>query len=327
MPEPQNEKPSKVKPLAIAIMGPTAAGKTSLAIALSQALNGEIISVDSALIYKGMDIGTAKPSGEELKIAPHRLINILDPKESYSAADFCTDAKAEIAHVVSSGRTPILVGGTMMYFKSLLEGLSPMPPSDEDVREDIARMAKQYGWQYIHRKLEEVDPLCASKIHPNHSHRLSRALEVYLISNKTMSYWQQREKVGLLNEYHWVQIAVSVRERATLHQRIDDRFEQMLGNGFIDEVKALHQRGDLTKDMPSIRCVGYRQVWDYLEGFNTIDQLREKGKAATRQLAKRQFTWLKKWQNLHWIYTDDKHNEMLSHPEMLEKVLSIIRKR
>lgn len=282
-------------------MGPTASGKTDLALELAEKLNGEIISVDSALVYRGLNIGAAKPSAEELARVPHHLIDIRDPSEPYSAADFAKDAKAAILGIISRNRLPILAGGTMLYFKALLEGLSDLPEADPEIRNKIEKNANEHGWPAVHQKLAEVDPLSAERIHPNHSQRLSRAYEVFLISGKPMSEWQQGGSGGLLEEYDWCQICVAPRDRAVLHQRIEFRFKRMLEQGFLEEVQALRARGDLSVDLPAVRAVGYRQVWDYLDGVYDYDALIDKGVAATRQLAKRQLTWLRSWPDLHWL--------------------------
>jgi len=305
-------------------MGPTAAGKTDLAIALHEQLGADIISVDSALIYRGMDIGTAKPSLAELARAPHRLIDIRDPAESYSAAEFALDARAAMAEITSAGRIPLLVGGTMLYFKALLEGLSPMPPSDPQVRTALENTARLHGWPALHEELAQVDPITAERLHPNHSQRISRALEVYRISGIPMSQWQQKKGDGLLGQYRWVQIAVAPQDRTLLHQRIAERFDKMLELGFIEEVKRLYHRGDLHEDMPSIRAVGYRQVWQYLGGKCDYADMREQGIAATRQLAKRQLTWLKGWHDLRWVNTQDSRGESLEFREIFGKILNIL---
>lgn len=312
------------KPLAITIMGPTAAGKTDLAIALRERCSGELISVDSALVYRGLDIGSAKPSRSEQEKAPHRLINICDPSQPYSAADFCRDARKEIHDIRSQGKTPILVGGTMLYFKALLEGLSPMPKSDAKAREEIELQAVQKGWPSVHERLAKIDPIAAERIHPNHSQRLSRALEVYLVSGKTMTEWQSEAGKGLLEEFNWVQLAVSPRDRAVLHRRIQQRFDAMLELGFEKEVKQLQARGDLHKDLPAIRAVGYRQMWDYLVGESSFDEMREKGIAATRQLAKRQLTWLRGWEGVNWVYTQNEEEELLSSCEIVNTALNFL---
>ncbi len=314
----------KQKPLAIALMGPTAAGKTDLAIALTEKLNGEIISVDSALVYKGLDIGTAKPNADELARAPHRLIDIIEPDGVYNAADFCRDAKAHIEEIIAAGRTPILVGGTMMYFKALLEGLSAMPPANLDVRARIELLASEHGWPYVHAVLAKADPKIAAGIHPNHSQRLSRALEVYWSSGVPMSRWQRETQPGLLDEYCWVQMAVAPRERKVLHERIALRFEKMLEAGFLEEMHELRARTDIAIDSASMRTVGYRQAWEYLDGNVDYATFVEKGVAATRQLAKRQLTWLRGWHDLSWVYTQDSSGNMLSSNEILAKALKLI---
>lgn len=291
------------KPQAIFIMGPTASGKTALAMALCQKLPVEIISVDSALIYRGMDIGTAKPTLEEQQIAPHRLIDILDPSQSYSAADFRRDALAEMEKIVASGRIPLLVGGTMLYFKALLDGLSPLPSADITIRAEIELQAKQSGWGAIHQRLQEVDPISAARIHPNDPQRLSRALEVFLVSGKNLT--ELTEIVEAELPYNVLQFAISPQDRKILHQRIEMRFLQMLHAGFEDEVSALYARGDLHQDLPAIRSVGYRQMWSYLSGEINYDEMVYRGICATRQLAKRQITWLKGWKNVHRLDSDD----------------------
>lgn len=315
---------SSGKPLAITLMGPTASGKTDLAIALVEELNAEIISVDSALVYRGLDIGSAKPNAEELARAPHRLIDIRDPSEPYSAADFFHDAKREIEDIVAKGKTPLLVGGTMMYFKALLEGLSPMPTADEKVREEIERDAEEKGWPHIHALLAEVDPISAEKIHPNHSQRLSRALEVYRISGKPMSSFQAQEGEGLLPEYDWVQFAMAPSDRSILHERIEKRFSLMLDAGFLGEVEKLRARSDLHEDLPAIRAVGYRQAWEHLNGAYDRGALIEKGCAATRQLAKRQLTWLRGWPDLHWLDTLDEQGMARSTKDLCRSALKIL---
>lgn len=320
-------KPAEVKPLAIALMGPTAAGKTDLAIALHERISVDIISVDSALVYRGMDIGTAKPSAEELRRAPHRLIDICDPAEAYSAADFARDARAAMAEIVAAGRTPLLVGGTMLYFKALLEGLSPMPPSDPGIRAAIEEEARSQGWPALHAQLAEVDPVCAARLHPNHSQRISRALEVYRLSGIPMSSWQTGEGDGLLDSYRWIQIAIAPQERTVLHQRIALRFDKMLELGFIEEVEALYRRGDLHEDMPSIRAVGYRQVWQFLAGECDRTTMCERAIAATRQLAKRQLTWLRGWHDLSWINTLDAQGQPVEFEEIFRQTLNIVEQR
>ncbi len=280
-------------------MGPTASGKTALAMSLLEHLPVEIISVDSALIYRGMDVGTAKPTKEELCKAPHRLIDILDPGEAYSAADFRADALREMAEITARNKIPLLVGGTMMYFKALLEGLSPLPPADAAIRERIENEAAEHGWDSLHDQLREIDPVAAMRIHPNDPQRLSRALEVFYISGKTLTELTKISGESL--PYHVHQFAIAPNRRELLHERIEQRFSQMLLHGFEDEVRTLIARGDLHTDLPSIRCVGYRQMWSYLSGETDYDEMVYRGVCATRQLAKRQMTWLRGWEGVEWL--------------------------
>lgn len=288
-------------PKAIFLMGPTASGKTELAIRLSEQHNCEIISVDSALIYKGFDIGSAKPNAQEQARAPHALIDILDPSVPYSAADFRKDALALMHDITARGKTPLLVGGTMMYFKALLDGLSPLPKADPKIRQEIEVEADKYGWQWLHDQLKEVDPVAAERIHPNDPQRLSRALEVYRISGKSMTQLTQTVDNDL--PFDIVQFAIYPPERSQLHERIELRYKQMLEQGFEQEVRDLYNRGDLHVDMPSIRCVGYRQMWDYIDGNIDYDEMVYRGIVATRQLAKRQMTWLRGWDKLIKLQT------------------------
>ncbi|MGP1923574.1 MAG: tRNA (adenosine(37)-N6)-dimethylallyltransferase MiaA [Arsenophonus sp. NEOnobi-MAG3] len=290
-------------PQAIFIMGPTASGKTALAMALCEKLPVEIISVDSALIYRGMDIGTAKPTLEEQQIFPHRLIDILDPLQSYSAVDFRRDALLEMGKIVDSGRIPLLVGGTMLYFKALLDGFSPLPSADLTMRAEIEMQAKQFGWRAIHKRLQEVDPISAGRIHPNDPQRLSRALEVFLVSGKTLTELTETVEVEL--PYNVLQFAILPQDRKILHQRIEMRFLQMLKMGFEGEVRGLYGRGDLYGDLPAIRSVGYRQMWSYLSDEISYDKMVYHSICATRQLAKRQITWLRGWKNVHRLDRDD----------------------
>ena len=290
----------------ITLMGPTAAGKTALAIELCQALNTEIISVDSALVYKGMDIGTAKPSAQEQAQAPHHLIDIIDPAQSYSVAEFRADAIKLIDDFHQRGKVPILVGGTMMYFKGLIEGLSPLPEADAEIRAVLEREAEQKGWPALHQQLKEIDSEAAAKISENDSQRINRALEVYRISGKTMTQLQQSKQDALPYQFH--QFAIAPSDRKVLHERIEKRFKIMLDEGFKNEVLALYQRKDLHPDLPSIRCVGYRQMWEYLAGECDYNEMVFKGVAATRQLAKRQLTWLRGWQDVTWLDTDSQEN-------------------
>ncbi|QSX29477.1 tRNA (adenosine(37)-N6)-dimethylallyltransferase MiaA [Shewanella cyperi] len=297
---------TEAKPRVLFLMGPTASGKTALAMELAEHHNCSLISVDSALIYRDMDIGTAKPSADELARAPHALVDILDPSESYSAADFRRDAVQAIEAALAQGKTPLLVGGTMMYFKTLLEGLSPLPSADEDIRAQIAAEADQRGWQALHEELERIDPVSAARIHPNDPQRLARALEVFRISGKTLTELTETKAEAL--PYDMVQFAIAPKERATLHKLIGIRFQQMLAQGLIAEVQRLKDRGDLHLELPSMRCVGYRQVWQYLDGEFDHDTMVEKAVAATRQLAKRQLTWLRGWPELQWLTSGEEGN-------------------
>lgn len=293
-------------PPVICLMGPTASGKTALAMALCDALPCDIISVDSALIYRDMDIGTAKPTADELSKYPHRLINLRDASQSYSAADFCQDALIEIAKIRANNRIPLLVGGTMMYFKSLIEGISPLPAANNNIREQIEKEAMEKGWEALHAQLTQIDPVSAQRIHPNDPQRLTRALEVFRLTGNTLT--QLTETKGDKLEGNVLQFAITPKERSTLHKRIALRFDQMIEQGFEQEVVALKKRADLHENLPSIRCVGYRQMWQYLNGECDHDEMVYRGVCATRQLAKRQLTWLRNWPDLQWLTTDDEIN-------------------
>ena len=295
------------KPLAIFLMGPTASGKTGLAMELCKQLPCELISVDSALVYKGMNIGTAKPTAAELAAAPHRLIDLIDPLEAYSAADFRNDALAAMAEITAAGRIPLLVGGTMLYFKALLEGLSPLPAANPETRAAIEAQAQREGWEALHLELATIDPVAAARIHPNDPQRISRALEVFRISGSTLTELTQHKGDPL--PYKVLQFAIAPDDRAELHARINARFLQMLAAGFEQEVQGLYDRGDLHPDLPSIRCVGYRQMWDYLGNVVGYDEMVARGQAATRQLAKRQLTWLRSWPEVRWL---DTHSQTLA---------------
>lgn len=285
------------KPKVVCLMGPTASGKTGLAVELAENHNFDIISVDSALVYKGMDIGTAKPDAELLARAPHRLIDIIDPLEAYSAADFVTDTIEHVAQIQAQGKTPLLVGGTMMYFNALQKGLAQMPTADPQTRTQIEQEAAQHGWPWLHEQLQKIDPQAAERIHPNDPQRLQRALEVYRLTGKTMTqWWAEQEAVSL--PFEMINLAVMPKERSVLHQRIEQRFNEMMAQGFLEEVEALYRRGDLRADMPSMRCVGYRQLWQHLDGKDPLEDAIFKGVVATRQLAKRQLTWLRGWEDL-----------------------------
>ncbi|MCW9732214.1 tRNA (adenosine(37)-N6)-dimethylallyltransferase MiaA [Avibacterium sp. 20-15] len=288
------------KPRAIFLMGPTASGKTDLAIKLRQHFPVEVISVDSALIYRGMDIGTAKPNAAELALAPHRLIDIKDPSESYSAANFRHDALLEMENISKQGKIPLLVGGTMLYYKALLEGLSPLPSADERLRQEIEQKAVQIGWNGLHQELAKIDPISAQRINPNDSQRINRALEVFYLTGKSLT--ELTEQKGEALPYDITQFTIAPQERQVLHQRIELRFHKMIEQGFQQEVEKLYQRGDLHADLPSIRCVGYRQMWDYLQGDYDHQEMIFRGICATRQLAKRQLTWLRGWKSpITWL--------------------------
>ncbi len=298
------------RPPVIFLMGPTASGKTDLAIELCKKLPCDIISVDSSQVYRGMDVGTAKPDPGVLRETPHRLIDICDPGRAYSVGEFLGDARREIDQISTAGRIPLLAGGTMLYFKALREGLADLPPANEKIRGEIEQQAVDKGWPFVHALLAKVDPEGAATIHPNHSQRIARAFEVYRVSGLplTQLIQQQLQKgcgvVPLEKDYRIVQLALIPSERAALHKRIEQRFDLMLNQGFVDEVRALRQRGDLTANLPAVRAVGYRQIWAYLDGECTYNEMRARGVAATRQLAKRQLTWLRGWNDLHRLALD-----------------------
>jgi tRNA dimethylallyltransferase len=285
-----------MKPLAVAIMGPTASGKTAAALAIAREIPSEIISVDSALVYREMDIGTAKPTAEELASVPHHLIDIIDPTGSYSVAQFRDDTIRLVAEISARGKLPLLVGGTMMYFKGLTDGLDDLPTADAELRVRIEQEAARIGWPAMHDKLRALDPATANRLAPNDAQRINRALEIIELSGKPMSeLLAKREKTEL--PFDLLSFALEPSDRAVLHARIATRFDQMLGTrddeGIVAEVARLRARGDLNPTLPSMRCVGYRQAWDYLDGRISRAELRETGIIATRQLAKRQLTWLR----------------------------------
>lgn len=277
----------------LCLMGPTASGKSAAAMALARHLPIEIVSVDSALVYRQMDIGTAKPTEAERAAVRHHLIDLIDPAGSYSAARFVADADAAIADIHARGRVPVLVGGTMLYFKALREGLDEMPAADLAVRTEIEREAAADGWAAMHRQLAEIDPETAARLAPLDSQRISRALEVWRSSGQTLSSLQRGAAARASEARSLVSIALEPSDRSELHRRIATRFDAMLAAGLIDEVARLHARGDLEERLPAMRCVGYRQVWDFLEGRIDRSTMRERAIAATRQLAKRQITWLR----------------------------------
>ncbi len=284
-------------PPAILLMGPTASGKTAVAVQLATTLPCEIISVDSALVYKDMNIGTAKPDADTLARAPHHLINVIEPHESYSAARFRDDALALMREITERGNIPLLVGGTMLYFKALVEGLNDLPEADSTVRLIIETMAEEEGWPAVHEKLRKVDPETAARLEPNDSQRVQRALEIFYITGKSMTDLLKKPKYVYF-PYTPIRIALLPSDRAVLHDRIALRFEQMLEAGLIDELRALRDAYALEPDTPSMRCVGYRQAWDFLNDRISRAELLEQGIAATRQLAKRQLTWLRSTENL-----------------------------
>ena len=290
----------------LCIAGPTASGKTAAALAVADALAGtarpvEIVSVDSALVYRGMDIGTAKPSAAERARVPHHLIDLIDPSESYSAARFVADATRLVAEITARGRLPLLVGGTMLYFKALFEGLDAMPAADRAVRAALAAQAAARGLYSLYEELQRVDPVTAARLPPGDSQRIQRALEVYRVSGRPIS--QHHGQARATATPHAPLIALEPADRGWLHARIGERFRQMLGAGLVDEVRALRARGDLSPDLPSMRCVGYRQAWEALDE-GTLATLAERGSAATRQLAKRQMTWLRGMPGRHVVPCD-----------------------
>jgi tRNA dimethylallyltransferase len=296
-------------------MGPTASGKTDLAVALCERLGCEIVSVDSAMVFRTMDIGTAKPGPEVLARAPHALIDILDPAESYSAARFRDDALREIARIHAAGRIPLLAGGTMLYFRALQQGLAELPSADPAVRSRIEAEAQALGWEALHRRLAQVDPASAARIHPNDPQRLQRALEVYELTGIPLSRLLE-EPLKEPFPYRAVEMVVAPADREVLRERIARRFGQMMEMGFLAEVERLYARGDLHPDLPSIRCVGYRQAWGYLAGEYDEETLVEKAVGATRQLAKRQLTWLRQWEGAARFDSLD--------PRLVEKALKFL---
>lgn len=282
---------------AVCLMGPTACGKTDLALEIASSYPFEIVSVDSAVVYRGMDVGTAKPPRSVREEIPHHLIDIRDPADSYSAADFRLDAMRVMEEILGRGRIPLLVGGTMLYFKALKHGLADLPSAEPEIREGIVRIAEEEGWPAVHARLAKVDPEAAARINPNDPQRLQRALEVFEVTGRSMTELQNEGSQPC--PFDLLEIAIMPPDRAELHRRIEERFGQMLEAGLVEEVRVLFERGDLTPEMPSIKAVGYRQVWQYLAGQLDHDEMVEKGVVATRQLAKRQYTWLRGWEGLH----------------------------
>ena len=296
----------------LCILGPTASGKTDLAIKLAQQLPCDLISVDSAMVYTGMDIGTAKPDADTLKAYPHALIDICDPATPYSAAQFRADALHCIEQSLARNRLPILVGGSMLYHRVLQQGMAELPSANNTIRAELQKKADVYGWEALHQDLQKIDPIAANRIHSNDSQRLLRALEVYEVSGKTLShYWEEQEASVL--PYSFINIGLQL-DRALLRERISDRFKIMINQGFIDEVRPFYARSDMHADLPSMKSVGYQQAWQYLDGQINHEQMIEHSINATRQFAKRQVTWLRRWPELKWIETSNPHhtNEIMA---------------
>jgi len=307
----------------LALAGPTAAGKTAAALAIARAHPVEIISVDSALVYCGMDIGTAKPSTQEMAEVPHHLINIRDPLQPYSAAEFVKDAQLLIKDIAARGKLPLLVGGTMLYFKALADGLDPMPAANAEVRAALELEAQAHGWPAMHAALAVVDPVTAARLAPADSQRIQRALEVYRLSGLPLSHFHAAKNAIKTEAAHadstgaGALISLEPTQRSWLHERIAQRFDAMLTQGFLDEMRALRARGDLNPDLPAMRCVGYRQAWEAMDGVFSMAELRDRGIFATRQLAKRQITWLRSMPHRHVVACD--------HPDALAQVLRHVR--
>ena len=299
---------SRDLPRAIALMGPTASGKTRLAVELAQALDGEIISVDSSLVYRGMDIGTAKPSLDERQGVPHHLIDLIEPAESFSTGEFRRRALALMADIHQRGRLPILAGGTMLYFNCLFNGLASLPEADEETRRRIDAEARDLGWEHMHRLLAKVDPTAASRIHPNDPQRIQRALEVYRLTGVPISELQRQAKTEA-PPFEFIRLVLAPSDRERLGRRIRERFQLMLEMGLMEEVRALYRRGDLNLDMPSMRAVGYRQTWLHLLGELAYEEMIERAVIATRQFAKRQYTWLRRETSATWF--DNEQQDLL----------------
>jgi tRNA dimethylallyltransferase len=285
---------------AVLLMGPTGSGKSDLALRLAEQLPLEIVSVDSALVYRGMDIGTAKPALAVRARVPHHLIDIRDAATSYSVGEFTQDALCAMQDIWSRGRQPLLVGGTMMYFHVLTAGIAPLPEADVAVRAAIDASAALRGWAAVHQELAEVDPQAAARIHVNDPQRIQRALEVHRITGQTITKLQQG-RVSVFADVNLMEFALAPLERGELHTKIEERFKAMLDAGFVEEVRSLYERADLSPEHPSMRAVGYRQLWRYLEGLTALNEATEQAIAATRQLAKRQFTWLRRRSQAQWL--------------------------
>ena len=313
-------------PTVIFLMGPTASGKSALAFALAEKLPVEIISVDATQVYRGLDIGSAKPSADEQQRVAHHLIDIRDPAETYSVAEFREDALQAVNSIIHRQKIPLLVGGSMLYFNVLLNGLAKLPAADADIRADIEQQAATLGWPAMHQKLAAIDPESAARLHPNHSQRIARALEVFHLTGQTLSELHRQQQLhseGLQQAFAIYQFAL-IPKRERLHELIAERFAQMLAQGFVEEVRALQMRHDLNLQLPSIRSVGYRQVWSYLAGDYQYDEMVAKGKAATRQLAKRQVTWLRSWQDLHVLSMEDNFGKARSASQICEQALNTL---
>lgn len=312
--------PVDPRPLALAIMGPTASGKTAFALEVAERFDGEIVSVDSALVYRGLDIGAAKPTREERAHVPHHLLDVRDPWQTYSAAEFAQEARQAMDDIAARGRLPVLAGGTGLYFQALLEGLAAMPPADPALRQQIAAEAQARGWPALHADLAQVDPVAAARIHATDPQRIQRALEVFRLTGTPISQWQ-REARGQRLPYRVLKLVLAPADRDVLHERIARRFDLMLAQGFLDEVRGLRalpamQAVPFPLDLPAVRAVGYRQAWEWLDGQGSAADFRERAIAATRQLAKRQLTWLRGELDARWF--DPAH-----HQERLRLALSL----
>ena len=308
----------------LVLLGPTASGKTDVAMALADARPVELISMDSAMVYQGMDIGTAKPSPQTLAAYPHGLVDIRDPAQAYSAAQFVADADVLVRQALAAQRLPVLVGGTMLYAKAFRDGLSDLPSADESVRASLAARAEQEGWPALHAELVRIDPVAAAKIDPNNTQRLQRALEVYAVTGKPLSWWWQEHQPASAQQrlpIRLLQCALPTPSRAALHWRIEQRFDAMVAAGFVAEVAALRERPDLHLGLPALRAVGYRQVWEHLDGTFDAKEMRMRAIAATRQLAKRQLTWLRRWPELHYLQTPTANDR----PNVEESALELLR--
>ena len=309
----------------IFLMGPTASGKTDLAIALSHEFPCHLISVDSALVYRGMDIGSAKPDSNTLAKYPHALIDIRDPVEPYSASDFVDDALEEIEKAHNEDKIPLLVGGTMLYYKALMDGLEDLPPADPAIRAEIDSRAEKEGWPALHSELAKLDPETATRLHPNHNQRIQRALEVYMVTGRPMSEIHAGQRGQKLDEtFNVRQMAIMPTDRKVLHERIELRLQNMFENGFLEEVGELYKRGDLHPELPSIRAVGYRQLWSYLDGEYDLEEARFRALVATRNLAKRQLTWLRSWESAAILYTDNQQGRKLAETDLVTKALNLL---